>query len=153
MKRREFNREVIGSLLTFSLLESVLTSDAIANEIKPIASMWLAQINSMSKDLKGQKLTQQQWQSNVEELFAQVEVNEFLEFVDFDKLTKNLKFRAKGEKSFRARFPEVDGLPTNLVFGHQMFGLRHLHTTNGVCEGSYIQFGMTICWFYWIGTQ
>ena len=124
MKRREFNQHAIGSLLTFSLLESVLASDAIATEIKPIASRWLAQINSMSKDLKGHKLTQPQWQAKVEELFAQVEVKEFLQFVDFEKLTKTLKFRDKGEKSFRARFPEVEGLPTHLVYGHQMFGLR-----------------------------
>jgi hypothetical protein len=35
-----------------------------------------------------------------------------------------LKFREQGELSLRAKLPEVEGLPTNLVFGHQVFALQ-----------------------------
>jgi hypothetical protein len=35
-----------------------------------------------------------------------------------------MQFRERGERAFRAKFPEVEGLPTDLVFGHQMFALR-----------------------------
>ncbi len=35
-----------------------------------------------------------------------------------------MKFRERGERSFRATFPQVEGLPTELVFGHQMFALE-----------------------------
>ena len=124
MDRRDFGQQTIASLLTFSLLETVLNSDALGQDVQPIAAKWLGQINQMSADLKGRKLKQTQWQKQVERLFEQIDLQEFLQYVDFEKLTKNMKFRDRGERSFRAKFPEVEGLPTKLVFGHQMFALQ-----------------------------
>ena len=124
MDRREFGTKTLGSLLTFSLLETVLSSDALAQSVKPIAAKWLADIDRMSADLKGKKLKQVEWQKQVEQLFKQVNLQEFMSYVDFAKLTKNMKFRDKGERSFKAKFPKVEGLPTELVFGHQMFALK-----------------------------
>ncbi len=40
-----------------------------------------------------------------------------------DKLTANLKFRDQGELSLKPKLPQVEGLPTSLVFGHQVFAL------------------------------
>jgi hypothetical protein len=122
--RRAIGKQMLGSLLTFSLLETVLTSDVLADEVKPIASQWLSNVDEMSRGLKGGRIKATDWQSQVEELFSQVAVSEFLEFVDFDKLIQKVKFRERGERSFRAKFPKVEGLPTDLVFGHQMFALR-----------------------------
>ena len=124
MNRRHFGEQTLGSLLTFSLLETVLSSDALASSVKPIAAQWLAEIHRMSNDLKGRKLEQTEWQDQVEQLFKQVDLAEFLTFVDFETLTKDMKFQKKGERSFRAKFPEVEGLPTELVYGHQMFALQ-----------------------------
>lgn len=124
MDRREFSTATLGSLLAYSMLESIVGSDALSAEVRPIAAQWLAKINSLTQELRGQKLTQLEWQAQTEDLFGQVALDEFLSYVDFDKLTKNLKFREKGERAFRARFPDVEGLPTKLVFGHQMFGLK-----------------------------
>ncbi len=124
MDRREFGTKTLGSLLTFSLLETLFTTDAMAEAVKPIAAKWLAEVHRMSQDLKGQKLKDTEWQMLVEKLFAQVDLAEFLTFVDFAKLTKDLKFRDKGERSIRATFPKVEGLPTNLVFGHQIFAMQ-----------------------------
>lgn len=124
MDRREFGQHTLGSLLTFSLLETILPSEALADAVRPIAARWLEQVNQMSKDLKGQKLKQTEWQTQVEDLFAQVDLSEFLTYVDFAKLTKDMKFQELGERSFRAEFPKVEGLPTELVYGHQMFALQ-----------------------------
>lgn len=124
MDRRKFGKQTLGSLLTFSLLETILSSDALAESVKPIAAKWLAEVNRMSEDLKGQKLKQTDWQQQVEQLFEQVDLAEFLTYVDFATLTKDMKFQERGERSFRAKFPEVEGLPTELVFGHQMFALQ-----------------------------
>lgn len=124
LSRRAFNHGTLGSLLTFSLLESLFASDAFAAEIKPVAANWLASLNQLGHDVKGQKLSQVQWQGKVEELFAAVDLPDLLKFVDFEQLTSNLKFRDQGELSLRAKFPEVEGLPTNLVFGHQTFALK-----------------------------
>ena len=122
--RRGFGKQILGSLLTYSMLQTVLSSDALAQSVRPIAAKWLADVHQICGDLKGAKLKQVQWQTQVEQLFAQVDVADFLSFVDFDQLVKTVQFRDRGEKSFRATFPKVEGLPTDLVFGHQMFALK-----------------------------
>ncbi len=124
MDRRDFGKQTLGSLLTFSLLETIFCADVLADPVKPIAASWLADLNRMGEDLKGHKLDQLQWQQKVEELFAQVDLAEFLSYVDFEKLTAKMQFRDRGETVFHAKFPEVEGLPTQLVFGHQMFALQ-----------------------------
>ncbi len=124
MDRRDFGTKTLGSLLTFSLLEAVVSSDALAQTVRPIAAKWLAEVNRISTELKGRKLTQLEWQHQVERLFAQIDLQEFLTYVDFPRLTRNMQFRERGERAFRAKFPKVEGLPTKLVFGHQMFALR-----------------------------
>lgn len=122
--RREFTKTTLGSLLAYSLLETICSHDVLAKEIKPIAAKWLGELNDRSQSLRGQKLSQLQWQGEIERLFGQVNLPELLSYVDFDKLTKDMQFRDKGERAFRAKFPQVDGLPTELVFGHQMFALK-----------------------------
>jgi hypothetical protein len=124
MDRRDFGKQTLGSLLTFSLLEAILCADALAESVKPIAAKWLAEVNRMGIELKGKKLKQTEWQQQVEQLFKTVDLAEFLTYVDFEKLTKDMQFRERGERAFRAKFPGVEGLPTDLVFGHQMFALR-----------------------------
>jgi hypothetical protein len=91
ISRREFQQQTLGSLLTWSLLNTLLTADA--------------------------------WQKQVETLFAKVDLPEMLKFVDFEKLTRNVKPPEYGEMSLRATLPKVEGLPTELVFGHQVFAL------------------------------
>ena len=124
MDRRNFGKQTLGSLLTYSLLETVLSSGALADTVKPIAGQWLADLNRISLDLKGNKLKQTAWQEQVEKLFARVDLAEFLSYVDFQTLTKSIKFKERGERSFRAEFPRVEGLPTELMCGHQMFALK-----------------------------
>lgn len=121
--RRQFNQRTLSSLLTFSALEFLFTRDSFADAVQPLTANWLAQLDSLSQDLKGDKLSQVQWQQQVEQLLDKIELPELLTFIDFDKLSK-AEFKEKGEKSVRFRFPEVEGLPTRLVFGHQMFALQ-----------------------------
>ena len=124
VSRRAFNQQTVGSLLTLSLLETLYATDAFAAEIKPVTARWLAEVDELGRDLKGQKIGEVQWQEKVEGLFSKVELAELLKFIEFDKLIKGLSFRDKGEKTLRPRFPKVEGLPTNLVFGNQMFALK-----------------------------
>ena len=124
LSRRDFSAQTLGSLVTFSLLESLFASDAFGGAIKPLTTQWLAQLSQLSGDLKGRKLKQIEWQAQVESLMAQVDLGDVLRFIDFDKLTRGISFKEQGEQSLRIAFPQVEGLPTNLVFGHQLFALR-----------------------------
>jgi hypothetical protein len=124
LTRRGFHQHTLSSLLTFSLLETLFRADAFGDEIKPIAAQWLSQLNELCSDLKGRELNQITWQAQVEQLMTRVNLPDMLKFIDFDNLTRNIAFREQGEKSLQARFPQVEGLPTNLIFGHQIFALQ-----------------------------
>lgn len=123
LTRRQLGEQTLAALVTYSLLDLVASRDAFGSDMKLLAAKWLKDLNELSEDLKGQKLPQVEWQKKVEELLAAVELADTLKFLDFDKLTANLKFRDQGELSLRAKLPEVEGLPTKLVFGHQVFAL------------------------------
>lgn len=124
ISRRAFTRQTLGSLLTMSLLETLGRGDLFADEIKPITTRWINDLQALGSDLKGKKLTQEQWQTKIGELYAQVELADVLKAIDFDKLSRNVKFLDSGALSLRPRFPKVEGLPTDLVFGRQVFALK-----------------------------
>jgi hypothetical protein len=124
ISRREFQQQTLGALLTWSLLDTLFARDAFGDEVRVIASKWLADVNAMSLDLKGKKLDPVQWQKQVEQLLARVDLADMLKFIDFEKLTSGLKMQERGELSLRATLPKVEGLPTNLVYGHQVFALN-----------------------------
>jgi hypothetical protein len=122
--RRTFNKETLGSLLTLSLLETVFERDAFAKELKPLAANWLTEVNQISRDMRGKKITQVQWQEQVEKLMDQADIQDLLKFLDFEKLTKDVKYKDHGERSLRPKFPEIEGLPKELVYGTQLFALK-----------------------------
>jgi hypothetical protein len=121
--RRQFGQQTLGALLTYSLLETLIARNAFGEELKLLATKWLKDVNELSQDIKGKQLSQLDWQKKVDELLGQVDLADTLKFLDFDKLTANLKFKDQGELSLRAKLPAVEGLPTSLVFGHQVFAL------------------------------
>jgi hypothetical protein len=124
LTRREFTEQTVGALLTWSLLQTVFAKDALAADVQPIVAKWLADLNAMSVDLKAEKLTAIQWQKQVEQLFGRIALPELMTFLDFDKLTRDVPFRDRGETSLKPQLPQVDGLPTKLVFGYQVFALK-----------------------------
>jgi len=124
LNRRDFHQRSLAAVLTWSLLDTLFSRDAFGQEVKPIASKWLAEINAMSIDLKGKKLGPLEWQKQVEQLLSKVDLPEMLQYIDFDKLLTKATFRERGESSMQATLPRVEGLPTELVFGHQVFALN-----------------------------
>lgn len=124
LTRRRFARDSLGTLLTFSLLDTLFRADAFADEIKPTTTKWLADVNQLAQDLKDARLEQTVWQTKVQELFQQVDLPDLLRMVDFETLTKNIKYLDQGALSLGVRFAEVPGAPQKLVFGRQIFALK-----------------------------
>jgi hypothetical protein len=123
LNRRQFAQQSLGGLLTYSLLQTLFVHDAFGEEMKLLAAKWLKDLNDLSQDVKGAKLKQTDWQAKVTELYDKVDLTDTLKFIDFEKLTADIKLRDQGELSLRAKLPKVEGLPTDLVFGHQVFAL------------------------------
>jgi hypothetical protein len=124
LTRREFTAQSLASLLTASLLETLGRYDAFADEIRPLAVKWLADVDTLGRDVKGQKISQIEWQKKIEELYARVDLPDLLKFVDFEKLIGSAQLVDNGARSLRIKFPQVEGLPKEFVFGHQVFALK-----------------------------
>ncbi|HUG90044.1 MAG TPA: hypothetical protein VML55_04370 [Planctomycetaceae bacterium] len=124
LSRRSFHKQALGSLLTYSLLETLFGRGAFASEVQPSVAKWVRDLDDLGRAVKGQKLRQVEWQQKVEELYGQVELPDLLRFIDFEKLTAEAKLVDNGARSLRVAFPEVEGLPKDLVFGRQVFALK-----------------------------
>lgn len=124
LTRREFSQQALGSLLTYSLLETLCAHDAFADEVRPHTVKWLADVNALGKEVQGQKLQQVEWQAQIEKLFRQVDLPDLLKLIDFDRLTRRIKMVDHGALSLSFKFPKVEGLPTEYVFGKQIFALK-----------------------------
>src|SRR4029079_880006 len=123
LTRRQFAQDTLTALVTYSLLDLLLAKDALGDETKLLASKWLKELNELGHDVKGKKLPQVEWQKKVDELFEHVDLADTLKFLDFGKLTAGIKFRDQGELSLKPKLPQVEGLPTSLVFAHQVCAL------------------------------
>jgi len=124
LSRRDFAKATLGSLLGYSLLETLFRKDAFADEIKPTAIHWLKDVNTLASDVREQRITQVEWQKQIEALYRKIELSDLLRLVDFDALTRDVKIVDNGANSLRPRFPKVEGLPTEFVFGRQIFALK-----------------------------
>jgi hypothetical protein len=123
LSRRQFGQQTLGAVLTYSLLETLFARDALTADMKRLAAQWIKDVNDLSRDLKGQKLEQTAWQRKVDELAAQVDLRDMLRLIDLEKMIANVSPPEEGEKSLHPKLPKVEGLPTDLVFGHQVFVL------------------------------
>ena len=124
LDRREFGAKTLGAMLTYTLLETLTGQDAFGAKSPSATVKWVKDVNDLAGDVKEQRVSQVVWQKKIEELFGQVELPELLKLVDFETLAQNAKLPDVGSRSLRPRFPKVDGLPTNLVFGRQIFALK-----------------------------
>src|SRR6185369_2238183 len=106
LSRRLFAKQTLGSLLTFSLLESLYQLDAFGDEVKPAVNRWVKGVAELGKDLKDQKLKQVDWQKKVEELYAVVDLPD------------------NGVRSLRFSFQQIEGVPAELVYGKQIFAFK-----------------------------
>lgn len=126
MNRRSFSGRALASLSTLALLESVV--DVLGSEVRPVVVNWLKDVNDLSRSVKGQAISQVEWQKKTEDLFGKVSLPELLRFIDFERLTRQLSLPAVGARSVQFRFPKVEGLPTEWIFGKQIFVMTKGHS-------------------------
>lgn len=122
VSRRQFTVAALGTLLTTSLLETLVARDLVPDGIQPETARWLKQVNQLCADVKGQKLKQVDWQTQLEALFTKVELAEILALVDFERVTKKVEFQERGERALPFEFPKIEGLAP--LFGKQIFALK-----------------------------
>lgn len=122
--RRTFTRQMMTSVVSYALLESLFASEGIGKAIRPITQHWAIELNTYCADLHKQSLSLTEWQDRVEGLFRQVELDEVLRFIEFDNLTRGFSFPDLGVHTKYVNFPRLEGLPEKTVFVKKIFGMQ-----------------------------
>jgi hypothetical protein len=139
--RRDFARATLASLALYGLARVLPGAAAFASPLRPLAGHWLAELDALGREVKGQALRQVEWQKKVEELFGKVELPDFLKAIDFDAVVrKAADYKGLGAKSFMVDFGKIEGLPAKLTFGRQIFAMKkdrsivpHGHNNMATC--------------------
>lgn len=124
MDRREFTKGILTTVTSFALMDSLFAFNAIGKDIKPITDHWAIKLNEYCSDLKADSISTMQWQKLIEELYAKVELEEILKFIDFPNLVKGFEYPDLGVSTKSVKFPKLDGLPYRTVFVKKIFGMK-----------------------------
>jgi len=124
MERREFSKKLVSTVLSYSLMNSLVTSNAITKKVNPITNNWANQLNEYCLDLKKETITIEEWRILIEQLYQKIELKEILEFINFDNLTKGFSFPDLGVNTKMVKFPKLEGLPPKTVFIKKIFGMK-----------------------------
>jgi hypothetical protein len=122
--RREFQARLIGSAITFGLVELLWTRDLFAEPVKPTIDNWFRELAEMSKDLRGRKLTDVEFQGKMEDLYKRVDLKALCGLVKLDEIEKTKKLPDSGAANVGFDLSKVEGLPANVGFGKQVFGCK-----------------------------
>jgi hypothetical protein len=122
--RREFLRGALESLTALALIEGLASHRLFGADVKPIIDEWLKELNTISQELKDHKLKDLAFQESLEGLYRRVDLSALLKTLDFDRMAAGVNYPAQGAKSLPVDFSKVSGLPTNLVFGRQIFAMK-----------------------------
>ena len=52
LSRRQFSKQTVSALLTYSLLETLFGRDMLGAEIKPVTAQWIKDLHEMGVDLQ-----------------------------------------------------------------------------------------------------
>ncbi|OWK38055.1 hypothetical protein [Fimbriiglobus ruber] len=122
--RREFSARLFGSLVAYGLVETLWTRDLFADAIKPAIGDWFRELVTMTKDLRGRKLSDLEFQTKMEDLYRRVDLTALAGLVKLDEIEKKTKLPENGAASLGFDLSRVEGLPREVEFGKQIFGCR-----------------------------
>jgi hypothetical protein len=122
--RRAFNQKALQALTGLALIEGLAAHRLFGADVRPIIEAWLLELNTISKDVKEQRLKDLEYQKVLEDLYRRVDLPALLKSLDFERMAAGVNYPAKGAKSLPVDFKDVSGLPTELVFGRQIFALK-----------------------------
>lgn len=124
MNRREFANGILGTVVSYSLIDSLFASNAFAKSIHPITKHWAVNLHEFCDDLKTNSISTIEWQSHIDALYKQIELSELLQFINFENLVKGFNYPDLGVNTKPVRFPKLVGLPEHTIFVKKIFGMK-----------------------------
>ena len=124
LSRRTFTRNMLGSLLTFSLVKSLDHVGVLANNVKPVVRRWLVEMESVTQGLRRGKVKPIEWQRQIEALLSRVDLKDLLSAIDYERLAKSAVFPDDHESAENVDFTRSEGLPEELSFAPYFYAMR-----------------------------
>lgn len=124
LPRRTFNRSLLSSLLTFSLVKHLDQLDTLAGPVKPIVRKWLNDMEEVTVELRKGRVGPIQWQRQIESLLTRVEMSDLLAAIDYDRVARTAVFPEDHESAEDVHFSRTKGLPKELSFAPYFYALR-----------------------------
>lgn len=124
LSRRTFTRNMLGSLLTFSLVRSLDRVDVLANTVKPIIRKWLIEMEHLTQQLRKGQIKTIEWQRQIESLLSRVDLNDLLSAIDYDRLAKTAVFPEDHESAEDVHFSQNKGLHSELSFAPYFYAMK-----------------------------
>jgi hypothetical protein len=115
---------MIGSLLTVSLVKCLDQIQVLGNPIKPIVRKWLIEMEQVTEQLRHGKVQTIEWQDKIESLLSNVELNDLLSAIDYDRLAKVAVFPEDHESAEDINFSHARGLPKELSFAPYFYAMK-----------------------------
>ena len=124
ISRRNFTSQTLQSLLTLSLVETLSQERLLGKNIDRITGSWLTEVEEISRAMKSGRAKQTEWQQKIAEIFTRVELPDFLRSVDFERVSKKIKFPDDSEGVIPVNPSRPKGLPEELEFSTYIYGLK-----------------------------
>src|SRR5438874_2581661 len=105
--RREFAGQLLGSLVAAGLIETLFHNNLFADTVKSIVGPWLADLTAVTRDLKGQKLKDTEFQAKMEELYRKVNLPELVKAVQLDSLAAKNNLPDNGAANWGIDFTKI----------------------------------------------
>src|SRR4051812_43505577 len=121
--RRAFTQQALQSLTALALIEGLAARRLFGADVGPIMDDWLRTLDTITRDVHDHRIKDVEFQASLEALYRRVDLPALLRTLDFDRIAAGVNYPALGAKSLPVEFNAVAGLPTNLVFGRQIFAM------------------------------
>ena len=124
ISRRNFSGQMLSSLLTLTLVDTLSQEKLLGKSIDRIANQWLAEVEEISRAMKNGQAKQTEWSLKIGEIFTRVELSDFLRSIDFDRASKKIRFPDDSEGVVSVNPARPRGLPKELEFSTYVYGLK-----------------------------
>lgn len=115
---------MLGSVLTFSLVRSLDSAGVLACGVRPLVRKWLAEMESVTQEMRRGKVKPVEWQRHIEALLSRVELKDLLSAIDYDRLASKAVFPEDHESAENVNFSREEGLPAELSFAPYFYAMR-----------------------------
>lgn len=153
ISRRNFTQDMLSSVLTVTLVKSLDGVDALGSAVKPVVRKWLVDMEHVTQQLRAGKVSNIDWQTQIETLLTRVDLNDLLRAIDFDKLAKEAVFPEDHESATDVDFSKNKGLPDELSFAPYFYAMKKgtaivPHAHHNMASMHMMIKGTTQCWQY-----